>query len=128
MSQEVPAGYVTMDAKSIRDAATKAINTTLAKEKVWLEELTPKLVAWRQTPGFWSHQLWLIGTPKDPKKLTKWYLAQYSWDRPDIDGLGERPSYPWMLDDWLRRVKHLADDATVFINVDDAAVLKSWLA
>lgn len=127
MTQEAPAGYVTMDAKSIRDAAAKAIETAIAKEQVWLKELTPKLVAWRRQPGFWTHQLWRIGTPRNPEKLTEWYLYQDSWDRPTIEGLDDRPSYHGMFDDWKRRVKHLADDATVFIDVDDAATLKSWL-
>jgi len=126
VSEEAPAGYVTMNAGEIKKAVEAAITKRKDEHKAWLEALTPKLVAWRNRKG-WMNRFDMWGAPKDPEKLTEWYLKHGWYHRPSIKGLDPEPRVSDFQYDWRRRVGDLADDKQVFVAIDDAAVHMSWL-
>ncbi|MFA6132631.1 MAG: hypothetical protein WC869_01290 [Phycisphaerae bacterium] len=129
MSDNAPAGYINMTARSIKDAIAAAQTKTKQEHEQWVGTLASKLLAWRHsakpTRGFWR---WLdmATVPKDPEKLTKWYRDQWCYVRPKIEGIADEPSLSWKFTDWERRMKNVSDDTIVFIDIDDAAMLKKY--
>ena len=127
MTQEAPAGYVSMRAGDIDLGATNAIAKAKQNHEKWLSELPAKLLAWRSRKGLFA-RFDMLGTPKDADGLVKWYLGHSYFNTPNIPGLKDQPCSPPVFHaNWKKRVQNLPPETTVFIAVDDAAILRSWL-
>jgi hypothetical protein len=130
MSEEAPSGYITMTAAEIAEGAKRCLDDRAAKQKAWDEALPGLVLAWSKNLSWWS-RFWHNGVPTDPcdpEAVRKWYFSfEWTHQRPDIPGLDERPYTPGFMLDWHRRMKFLAPDAKVFIDVEDASVLMSWI-
>lgn len=126
MTQEAPAGYVTMRADLIDLGASNAIAKRKKDHQQWLNELPVKLLEWRNRKGLLARfDMW--GKPKDVDGLVQWYLGHAYFNAPNIPGIESEPQDPRFHLDWRKRVKDLPPDTMVFIAVDDAAALRSWL-
>lgn len=127
MTSEAPSGYVTKTAGEIRHAARSAVTWYSEAKPKWDATLVEHLVGWRASLKWWEVLLYGF-PPKAPAALHRWYDDKYAWDRPDLPGLPGEPELSCISYEWLRRVKNMADETKVFIDVDDAAYLESCVA
>ncbi len=128
MSDTIPSGYTDMLAGAIRAATAKALKDRHDTMEVWRATLIPALVAWRSQPGWWFQlNLWCARVPKDPQALRKWYLGHQPWDMPDVPGIEGAPRWSSRMSDWDRRVQNLPDDQVILVDIDDAAVITTWI-
>lgn len=129
MSNEVPAGYMTMTVAVIRLGTTAARDDYKERITKWCTDTHRALVVWRGTPGWWQQfKNWMNDVPpvSDPDALFTWYDKMSWWNRPDIPGVDSEPHEREWAIDWARRVENCAAEETVFINVDDARLIRSW--
>ncbi len=127
MAEEAPSGYITMTAGEIAEAAAYHIKVRMADQKEWDAKLPDALLKWRTTQLNWLGRIWHWDLPKDGPALAKWwYSFEWPHQRPDV-GVGDRPYPAGFIEQWDRRMKFIAADSKVFIDVEDASVLKSWL-
>ena len=121
-----PDGYVVLKAGVIARGAAAAIKDRTDKIAAWRSGLGPKLLAWRQRKGLMAWvQTWRM--PRDEAVLVAWYTKMNRWDRPDLEGVDDEPYTPDCALRWASRVKFLDADKDVFVDIDDATALLSWL-
>jgi len=125
MSEDCPAGYITMTAAEITHGCHLYLADLGAKQKAWDEDLIVKVVAYAKTKS-WLWRYWNNGLTTDPAEAKEWYRS-FTWDYPDVPGLGKRPPTSGAMVDWAARAVHLEPETKVFINITDAAAIKSWI-
>jgi hypothetical protein len=127
MSQDCPAGYITLTAAEIIHGCCLYLADREAVQKAWDEDLVVKVVAYAKSLT-WFGRWWHNGAPTDPSKAKRWYYTSHDWSYPNVPGVDtRRPVISDDMIDWARRAAHLAPDTKVFINIADAATIKAWI-
>lgn len=124
MGKQIP-GYVVMTARAIREGAKLHIEKRTLERENWDNVLRIELIVWRTGMSLWR-RMWWGWPPDDTDKLVSWYWDRRWYSRPLRDDTSRPEVHPDMLQ-WAKDMKHMADEESVFINVDDAAALLSWL-